>query len=51
MRLLALLSLLTLLVLTWNGWYATQGTSSMLAKDGGLKALHEWKERGIDDEA
>lgn len=49
MRELLLASVLLLIVM-WDGWYAKQGTSSRLAKDGSLAALHEWKERLIDDE-
>lgn len=44
-----LLTALSLIVMSWDGWYAKQGTSSRLAKDGGLAALQEWKERLIDE--
>lgn len=42
------LGLLSAVIAMWNGWYAKQGTSSRLAKDGGLAALYEWKEKMID---
>ena len=45
----ALLAGVFLLIMMWDGWYAKQGTSSRLAKDGGLAALQEWKERVIDE--
>ena len=42
-------TVLSLLVMSWDGWYAKKGTSSRLAKDGGLAALYEWKEKMIDE--
>lgn len=44
----ALLACVFLLIMMWDGWYAKQGTSSRLAKDGGLAALQEWKETIIE---
>ena len=42
-------TVLSLLVMSWDGWYAKKGTCSRPAKEGGLAALQEWKERLIDE--
>ena len=44
-----LLMVSSLLVMSWDGWYAKKGTCSRSAKEGGLAALQEWKERLIDE--
>lgn len=48
MKTVALLSVLTIALLLWEGLYAKRGTVSRLAKDGGLASLYEWRDKSID---